>query len=155
MNIIRDNPIFGLGPGGYKYEMFNYFPVKMNSWVGGLFIKNYEMTNGANLSHNYFLFLFSELGVLGFISSIFLLILFLRLFRILKLIINKKSKIYYVVVALLAIGLSEFARGTVESIGILYFGAITADLPFWLVFISLTFYSNSIQKYQNDKLNNF
>ena len=46
LNIIRDNPIFGIGPGAYKYEMFNYFPVMLHSWTGGLIVDLYEMTNG-------------------------------------------------------------------------------------------------------------
>ena len=143
INIIKDNPLFGLGPGGYKYEMFNYFPVMMDSWIGELFKKTYEITDGANLSHSYYLFMFSELGIFGFIASLFLLILFLRFVKIISWIKDKTSGSYYMVVALLAIGFSEFVRGIVESIGILYYGAITADLPFWLVFISLTFYTKS------------
>ena len=93
--------------------------------------------------HSYYLFMFSELGIFGFIASLFLLILFLRFVKIISWIKDKTSGSYYMVVALLAIGFSEFVRGIVESIGILYYGAITADLPFWLVFISLTFYTKS------------
>ena len=144
INIIKDNPIFGLGPGAYKYEMFNYFPVHMGSWIGQMFKNTYVMTNGANLSHSYFLFLFSEIGVLGIIVAVYLLIIFLTFFRLLKNIEDKTSNYYYLIVALLAIGVSEFARGIVESIGILYFGVISADLPFWLMFISLSFYSESM-----------
>ena len=146
LNIIKDNPIFGLGPGGYKYEMFNYLPVKMESWIGGLFIRNYVITDGANLSHNYFLFLFSELGILGFIVSIYLPFLFIKFFKLIKQIKDKQSETFYIIIALLSIGISEFIRGIVESIGMLYFGAITADLPFWLVFISLTFYLETMFK---------
>jgi len=38
LNIIRDYPIFGIGPGVYKYEMFNYFPFMLDDWYGKLYI---------------------------------------------------------------------------------------------------------------------
>lgn len=141
INIIRDNPILGLGPGAYKYEVFNYFPIMLNSWTGEMLIKTFIEANGANLSHNYFLFLFSELGVLGLVVSIYLVIIFLSFWRVLKFFKDKTTNSYYLVVALLAIGISEFVRALFESIGILFFGVISADLPFWLVFISLSFFA--------------
>lgn len=138
-NVIKDNPIFGLGPGAYKYEAFNYFPIMLNSWTGEMLIKTFIEANGANLSHNYFLFLFSELGVLGLAISIYLMIIFLSFWRVLCFFNDKTNNSYYLVVALLAIGTSEFVRSLFESIGILFYGVISADLPFWLVFISIAF----------------
>lgn len=143
LNMIRDHPIFGIGPGAYRYEMFSYFPVMLHSWTGGLFKDIYDMTNGSNLSHNYFLFLFSDLGILGMITAIALPVVYFRIgIKTLKKYKQQARDTYYLIVALFAIGAAMFVRGMVESIGLLYYGAITTDLPFWLVFISLIYYYN-------------
>lgn len=153
INIIKDNPIFGLGPGAYKYEAFNYFPLLFTSWTGEMLIKTFTEANGVNLSHNFFLFLFSELGVLGLVAAIYIVIIFLSFSKIVKFINDKTSNSYYLVVALLCIGISEFVRAMFESIGILFFGVISSDLPFWLVFISLSFLINKHRKKYYSTLN--
>ena len=141
LDMIKDHPIFGIGPGAYRYEMFSYFPVMLHSWTGGLFKDIYNMTNGSNLSHNYFLFLFSDLGILGMLTAIVLPVVY---FRIGIKTLNKykygSKDTYYLIIALFATGAAMFVRGMVESIGLLYYGAITTDLPFWLVFISLIYF---------------
>ena len=143
LNMIRDHPIFGIGPGAYRYEMFSYFPVMLHSWTGGLFKDIYDMTSGSNLSHNYFLFLFSDLGILGMITAVALPVIYFRIgIKTLKKYKHGIKDTYYLIVALFAIGAAMFVRGMVESIGLLYYGAITTDLPFWLVFISLIYYYN-------------
>ena len=53
--IIKDNFWFGVGPGSWGKEMFNYFPVLLNSFKGKLFIQLYEQTGGFNNSHNFYL----------------------------------------------------------------------------------------------------
>jgi len=142
-DIIKDNFFFGLGPGQYKYEMYNYFPVAMNSWVGGQFIKMAEITKGANLSHNYFLYLFSEIGIVGLFISIGLpIIFFLIVFKsITQSIKNSKANLLFYTI--FTIGVSVFIRGLFESIGILNYGVITTDLPFWLIFIILIYMSQN------------
>jgi len=142
LDIIKDHPLFGIGPGAYKYEMFKYFPVMLESWMGGLFVDLYETTGGANLSHNFFLFLFSDLGIPGLLTSLALPIVFFKIgTKTLKKYKLGKKDTYYLIVALFAVGTAMFVRGFVESIGLLYYGAITTDLPFWLVFISLIYYN--------------
>ena len=144
LHLIKDHPIFGIGPGAYRYEMFSYFPVMLHSWTGGLFKDIYEMTDGSNLSHNYFLFLFSDLGILGMATAIALPVVYFRIgIKTLNKYKNGAKDTYYLIVALFAIGAAMFVRGMVESIGLLYYGAITTDLPFWLVFISLIYYYNA------------
>lgn len=148
LDIIKDHPIFGLGPGAYKYEMFKYFPVMLNSWVGGVFIDLYEMTGGANLSHNFFLLFFSEMGILGLMTALLFPLIFFRIgIKTLKKYKNGMKDEFYLIVSLFSIGSAMFIRSIVESIGLLYYGAITTDLPFWLVFISLIYYYNHVPDY--------
>ena len=72
LKMIKDNPIFGIGPGAYSYEMLNYFPVLLNTWVGERLIQLRDLTFGANNSHNFFLFMASDMGNHGYYHLIFI-----------------------------------------------------------------------------------
>ena len=139
LKMIKDNPIFGIGPGAYSYEMLNYFPVLLNTWVGERLIQLRDLTFGANNSHNFFLFMASDMGIMGIITSLLLPISY---FRIGYLTINKykqiNHQIYTLAIGLVAAGLGLIARGMFEGIGILTYGWITMDLPFWILFAILT-----------------
>jgi O-antigen ligase len=155
LNIIKDHPLFGIGPGAFKYEMFNYFPVMLNSWEGELFVELYNMTGGTNVSHNFFLFFFSEMGILGLITAFTLPLIFFRIgIKTLKK-HNNLERRYYFIVTLIVIGIAIFVRSFVENIGVLNYGRITADLPFWLVFSSLVYYYRkpSIPSEENESSN--
>ena len=148
LNLIRDHPLFGIGPGAYKYEMLNYFPVLLDSWVGGLFLNLYEITNGSNASHNFYLFFFSDMGLLGIFTALtFTALYFMFGIKTVNKYKGEKKDTYYLVIALFVAGTSMFIRALTDSIGLLYYGAITADLPFWLVFSSLIYY------YSNHSIN--
>lgn len=142
-DIIKENPVFGLGPGAYKYEMFKHFPFMLNSWSGEMFVELYEMTNGANLSHNFFLFFFSEMGILGLISAFALPVIYFTIgIRTIKAYKNMMVNQYYLVVTLFSIGIAMFIRSIFENIGLLSYGVITADLPFWIMFGCLIYFNN-------------
>jgi O-antigen ligase len=141
LNIIRDHPLFGLGPGAYKYEFYNYFPYMLNDWWGKLLIYYHELSNEENFSHNYFLVLFTEMGILGLITAIILPIIYFRIgIKTLIKYRNGLTENYYLIVALFAIGTSIIARNFFNSIGLLYLGGLTGDLPFWLIFSSLIYF---------------
>jgi O-antigen ligase len=144
LNIIKDNPIFGLGPGAYKNEMINYFPVMFNTWAGDLLLRLFEMTkSGSNMSHNFYLFFFSEMGIFGFVTAIVFTTIFFKIgLQTISFYKNEINERYYLIVALFAAGTSMFVRNLVDSIGLLYYGWITADLPFWIIFICLLVYYN-------------
>jgi O-antigen ligase len=141
LNIIKDHPFFGLGPGAYRYEMFNYFPYMFNNWWGKLMIYFYNVSGGVNLSHNYFLVLFTELGILGFVTAITLPLIFFRIgIKAIKKYRTESKNTYYLIITLFAIGASIILRNFFNSIGILYLGGLTTDLPFWLVFSSIVYF---------------
>ena len=143
VNIIKDHPIFGIGPGAYSYEWFNYFPVLFSSWVGKVMINLNQISFGTNNSHNFFLFFFSDMGIFGLITSFALVIVFFRItFKTINLYSTSKSNDYYYVIALAASGSSMFIRGIVDTIGFLTYGYITADLPFWLILMCLIYFYN-------------
>ncbi|NNJ53184.1 MAG: O-antigen ligase family protein, partial [Ignavibacteriaceae bacterium] len=142
IGIIKDNPIFGIGVGVFKLEMFNYFPIMLDSWVGRELVKLHEITaTGTNLSHNLFLGFYTDMGIVGFSTAIFFATIFFRT-GIKTLIIYKSidSKDYYLILALFLGGATMFVRALFDSVGILSYGVITSDLPFWLIFGSLLHY---------------
>ena len=141
LNIIKDHPLFGLGPGAYKYEFYNYFPYMLSDWLGKLLIYYHELSLKVNFSHNFFLVLFTEMGTLGFVTAIMLPIVYFRIgIKTLKKYRNRSKENYYLIVALFAIGVSMIVRNFFNSIGLLYLGGITGNLPFWLIFSSLIYF---------------
>jgi putative inorganic carbon (HCO3(-)) transporter len=141
LNIIQDHPVFGIGPGAYKYEVFNYFPFMLDEWYGKLMIYFYNITEGVNFSHNYFLVLFTEMGIFGLITAIVLPIIYFRIgIKTIKRYRTESEEKYYLIIALFAIGTSVIFRNFFNSIGLLYLGGLTGDLPFWLIFSSLVYF---------------
>ncbi len=142
-NIIRDNPVFGIGPGAYKYEMFNYFPVMLKSWPGEVLINLHDVTGGANVSHNFFLRSYSDLGILGLISALLIPVVFFRIgIKTIRCYKTGDKKTYLIILALFTSGATMFLRSLVDDIGILTYGWIAADLPLWLIFSCLVYYYN-------------
>ncbi|MBK9099571.1 MAG: O-antigen ligase family protein [bacterium] len=141
IDMISDHFIFGVGPGAYQYEMFNYFPYMLDDWWGRLFIYFYEVTGGANLSHNFFLTFFTDMGILGLLTAVFLPIVYLRIgIKTLRKYKADLPERYYFIVGLFAAGCSIIIRNLLNSIGLLYVGGIQTDLPFWLIFGSLIYF---------------
>ncbi len=79
VDIIKDNTLFGLGPGAYPYEMLNYYPFMLNDYLGQVFIFFADVSVSVNLAHNIFLVFFSEMGILGLATIIALPIIYFRI----------------------------------------------------------------------------
>ena len=141
MDMIKDHTLFGIGPGAYQYEMINYFPYMLDDWWGRLFIYFNEVTGGANLSHNFFLTFFTDMGILGITTAVVLIVIYFRIgIKTIKKYKNQASSNYYLIIALFAAGSSIIFRNIFNSIGLLYVGGIHTDLPFWLIFGSLIYF---------------
>jgi len=160
INIIKDYPVFGLGPGAYQYEVFNYFPFMLTEFYGKLFIFYTEVTEGGNLAHNIFLVFFSEMGILGLATIIALPVIYFRIgIKTIKKYKDQSPEKYYLIVALFAAGTSVIVRNIFNSIGLLYVGGLVTDLPFWLVFSGLIYFyqapldNNSLLQNKNQIIN--
>ena len=141
MDMINDHTLFGIGPGAYQYEMLNYFPYMLDNWWGKLFIYYNEVTGGANLSHNYFLTFFTEMGILGILTAVALPIVYFRIgIKTIKKYRSGTTSSYYLIIALFAAGSSIILRNFFNGIGLLYVGGIQTDLPFWLIFSSIIYF---------------
>jgi len=141
MDMIKDHTVFGIGPGAYQYEMINYFPYMLDDWWGRLFIYYNEVTGGANLSHNFFLTFFTDMGILVITTAVALPVIYFRIgIKTIKKYKNETPSNYYLIIALFAAGCSIIFRNIFNSIGLLYVGGIHTDLPFWLIFGSLIYF---------------
>lgn len=59
------------------------------------------------------------------------------------------EKIYFIILGIIAVGIALFIRGLFEAIGLIYYGYITADLPFWILFGIFIFTYFNLKKNQN------
>jgi O-antigen ligase len=133
-DIIKNNPVFGVGPGMFKFYIYKYLPVNIGSWEEHQLRWLYDYSDLGH-AHNFILFLTSESGILGFIIAIALpLLFFFYSKKTLKLYENNYN-VYSLIIGILGLGIGLFVRSFFESTGILSYGWITRDLPFWIVFI--------------------
>ncbi len=135
IDVITDHPYFGVGP-----ELFDkYFFTYMSSLVTQLY-ESSSWSVGRPHPHNFFLLWTAENGVLGFICAILIFLLYFY-FTLKTLSFEKKEKTinFFLVAASVGIGAGIFIRAFFEVTGIITYGFITRDLPFWIVFMSVIF----------------
>lgn len=143
IRMIKQHPVFGIGVGSYPLEEFNYIPVMLNSYVGESMISIHDLTkgDGSNNSHNMYLVLASDMGIPGFISILILIIPFFRiLYLTYKKYKNTADDVRGHLIIIFAAVMCLLLRGFVEPAGIFSYGAISVDLPFWLMLIILVSY---------------
>jgi len=44
------------------------------------------------------------------------------------------EKFYFIILGIIAVGIGLFKRGLFEAIGLIFYGYITTDLPFWILY---------------------
>ncbi len=140
--IIKDNPIFGIGPGTFKYYIYKYLPVQLGSWNERLIYFVYKEA-GTGHAHNFWLYRFSELGIFGFIGAVALPFIFFYLIYKVRKHIKNKFEYTVIVIAITGSIIGLLYRSIFESTGFLTNGWITRDLPFWIIFsIVIYIYQN-------------
>jgi O-antigen ligase len=138
-DVISNNLIFGAGPAATKYEMYKYLPVMLGSPQEFLFFRHFESIQFGH-AHNFYLFYFSDLGLFGLLAAIIFPLIFLSISsKTLHKVKREENSFYFLVVGIQAAGLAIFARGIFEWGGILSYGAISGDLPFWWIFSILIY----------------
>jgi O-antigen ligase len=142
IDVISDYPIFGVGPDQFQNFIFTYLPSEAYKY----FQPDVWFGTKAN-PHNFFLLMISENGLLGILTSLSLFVLYFYFgFRAIKMTKHDHYDIYLLSVSLTGIGFGIFIRAFYEVTGIMSYGYITRDLPFWLLLNVLMFinvkYSN-------------
>lgn len=135
IDVIKDYPYFGIGPELFDKYFFSYMPSLVNQLYES---SSWEV--GRPHPHNFFLLWTAENGIFGFICSILIFVLFfyftIKTFSFVK---KSEKKSIPFVAASIGIGAGLFFRAFFEVTGVMTYGFITRDLPFWIVFMSIIF----------------
>ena len=143
-NVIKDNWIFGAGPAGTRYKMYEDMPYLFSS-PAELFLRHHFSQIEFGHAHNFYLFFFSDLGILGLLLSLALPLLFLKIaFQTISILHKEKKELYYLSVGITAFGISLFVRAIFEWSGLISYGTIGFDLPFWLLFVVIIFINKKV-----------
>ena len=143
LQVFKHHMIFGIGPGMYPNFAFTNF-----SSHGMLMLKlKGELFHGRPSPHNFFLLMACENGILGLVFAISIFSLFFYYaYKCLKGYKNLDKEIYILTVAIFGIGLGAFERAFFEVSGIMAYGYLTQDLPFWLAFFISIFNYQKLKK---------
>jgi len=145
-NVIKDNWIFGAGPASTRFEMYKNMPYMFGT-SAELFLRHHYAQIEFGHAHNFYLFFFSDLGIMGFLLSLALPFLFLKIsFQTISLLQKEKKELYYLSIGITAFGVSMFVRAIFEWAGLISYGTIGYDLPFWLLFGIIIFINQKITK---------
>jgi len=127
IDIINDYPIVGVGPHLFDKYFYSYAP--------SVVLEIKEWKAGSHTPHNFFLYYAAENGILGFIAGVSLFLIWFYIVGQVMRFSKRNNKHYFILsVAIFGIGIGFFVRSFVEVTGFLYYGYITTDLPFWLIF---------------------
>ncbi|MCJ7691303.1 MAG: O-antigen ligase family protein, partial [Clostridiaceae bacterium] len=147
LDIIKDFPIFGIGPDLFDRYFYYYAPSTTIS-----FFQSEIIQVGKPHPHNFFLYFTAENGILGLLTSIAFFVLFFYIaFKAIQLTKNSSREYYIFSIAITGIGFGEISRSFIEISGHLTYGLLSADLPFWLVFVILIYIK---QKFSRPFINN-
>jgi len=129
--IIKHNPFFGTGPGAYKLQMYKHLPYALGGFEESYIRRQYEFVT-FGVAHNFYLFMQSELGLIGGILSVYLPASLLHYAnKVSKQIRDTNQQMHRLVVGITAVFIFIFIRGIFESSFILNYGYILSDLPLW------------------------
>ncbi len=150
-DIIKDNPILGIGVDVFDKFFFNYAP---SSTIN--YFKSDFLNIGKPHPHNFFLFYTAENGILGLFTSImFFVMFFYYAIKAMRLTKNIDYDFYVLTVTITGIGVGLFFRSFIEVTGYLIYGYITRDLPFWLLFgVQIFIYQKFLNLENQNSFNN-
>lgn len=140
MSLIEHEWLLGTGPAGTRDKLYNYLPYMLGS-PEEIWIRHHFNQIEFGHAHNYFLFMLSDLGILGLLSSIFLIYAYMRIGnRVYRYYQKADSKSAILILVIISLGIGMFVRGLLEWGGILGYGILATDLPFWITFSVLVYY---------------
>lgn len=142
VEVIKQNYLFGAGPAGSKGEIYKTIPFMLGSpeevWIN----YHYNQIEFGH-AHNFYLFFWSDLGILGLILSLTFPVIFVKIaVKIIKNISKNDTEEYLLVFGITSGGIGLFIRGIFEWSSLISYGTIAADLPFWLLLSIMAFIYN-------------
>ena len=154
-NVILNNPVIGYGPAATKYAIYPNLPFMLGSPAEKFILFHYNEIQFGH-AHNFYLFFWSDLGLLGLFTSLFLPVVYFRLCsNAMKKARNMKNmEYYYLVLALTGAGIGLFLRGLFEWGNLISYGMISSDLPFWIM-VSILMFLNMNKINPDEKIFSF
>lgn len=146
LNIISDNLLFGTGVDTFEQVYFSYAP---SSFLEILFFSS--KTNSVSPHpHNLFLYFWAENGILGLISVIFFFYVFISIsIKLFKKNYQNNLANKTMAISTLSILMGVLVRAFFEIDGVITYGFITRDLPFWVVLIIVVYLYQNQNNYIN------
>lgn len=139
LKVIENNFWFGSGVAGTKAELYKNIPFLFGTPEEFWIRKHYYQIEYGH-AHNFYLFFLSDLGLLGLIVSLLIVYYYFKIGNRVRRISQKFSRFHeQLSTVLVSLGLGMFVRGILEWGGILSYGMISLDLPFWLGFSILIY----------------
>lgn len=134
VDIIADYPWLGTGADTFDKTFYSYMP----SYGNDMFHSG-NWKAGRPHPHNLFLYYWAENGVTGFATAVFFFASFFALcYQTAKLSGSKNLyELYNIVIGITAVGIGMFIRSFYEITGLITYGFITRDLPFWICYTIL------------------
>jgi len=135
--LFLNNWLTGVGPELYKNYPFPYLP----SAIINLLVETGNLTADKVLSpHNYILLMASENGILGLFSVLSLYLLYFYLNVKAMIFYKTRNKdLYFLMITFFAAGIGIFWRSFFEISGIMNYGYMATDLPFWILMIVMIY----------------
>lgn len=148
--VIRNNPILGAGPAATKYYLYKEMPYLMGSRAETL-IHEQSVRIEFGQAHNFYLFFFSDMGIFGFLLSLSLPVLVLYYcIRAQKGIKYLDWRLYLISVGITGAAIGFFIRGFFEWGGLLSYGTIQLDLPFWVMIVIILYIVKICENHPNN-----
>ncbi len=148
-DVILNNPVIGYGPAATKYAIYPNIPFMLGSPAEKFILFHYNEIQFGH-AHNFFLFFWSDMGLPGLFTSLFLPFVYFKMCgkALQRTKVLKNQEYYYLVLALTGSGIAIFIRGLFEWGNLISYGTINSDLPFWIM-VSILMYI-SINKLNPD-----
>ena len=133
--VILSNPVIGYGPAATKYAIYPNIPFMLGSPAEKFILFHYNEIQFGH-AHNFYLFFWSDMGLLGLFTSLFLPVVY---FKLCSQALKKAKELHnleyqYLVLSLTGAGIGLFFRGLFEWGNLISYGTINGDLPFWIIF---------------------
>ena len=139
VNIIKNNPVLGVGPAATRFEIFKNLPFMLGSPAEKYLLHYYYQIEFGH-AHNFYLFFLTDMGILGLFTSLFLPYVFISIgFKTMKKFKNVNKEFYWLSTGITAAGIGLFIRGLFEWGNLISYGTLESDLPFWIIFIILIY----------------
>lgn len=149
IEVIKNNFLVGTGAGTFE----KIFYTNASSTIIDL-IQSSASKGGTPHPHNLFLYFWAENGILGVLNICFFFYTFFYLITKVKNRITEiKNDTYPIVISILSILAGILVRSFFEITGVITYGFITRDLPFWIILIILIYLYQNSEKHKTYKTN--